>query len=155
IVFSDKTLLEMVRVEPTDMESFSKVEGVGEKKTIRYWKPFVTAIRKFKGIAESLGNGLSHEETLLLLNAGYGVDEIAATKGIKPRTVYTHIVSLIRQDKLTDFSAIITREQYVRVMTLARDNADGMWEILSKEMPDGLPSVALAISDFLLRQKQK
>ena len=155
IVFSDKTLLEMVRVEPTDMESFSKVEGVGEKKTIRYWKSFVTAIRKFKGIAEPLGNGLSHEETLLLLNAGYGVDEIAATKGIKPRTVYTHIVSLIRQDKLTDFSAIITREQYVRVMTLARDNADGMWEILSKEMPDGLPSVALAISDFLLRQKQK
>ncbi|MDE6814226.1 MAG: HRDC domain-containing protein [Duncaniella sp.] len=155
IVFSDKTLLEMVRVEPTDMESFSKVEGVGEKKTIRYWKPFVTAIRKFNGIAEPLGNGLSHEETLLLLNAGYGVDEIAATKGIKPRTVYTHIVSLIRQDKLTDFSAIITREQYVRVMTLARDNADGMWEILSKEMPDGLPSVALAISDFLLRQKQK
>ena len=71
IVFSDKTLLEMVRVEPVDMDSFARVEGVGEKKTVKYWKPFVTAIRKFKGIAESLGTGLSHEETLLLLNAGY------------------------------------------------------------------------------------
>lgn len=80
IVFSDKTLLEMVRVEPTDMEAFAKVEGVGEKKTVRYWKPFVTAIRKFKGIAEPLGAGLSHEETLLLLNAGYDVRGIAAAK---------------------------------------------------------------------------
>ncbi len=155
IVFSDKTLLEMVRVEPVDMDSFARVEGVGEKKTVKYWKPFVTAIRKFKGIAESLGTGLSHEETLLLLNAGYDVNGIAETKGIKPRTVYSHIVSLIRQDKLTDFSAIITREQYMRVMTVARENPDGMWDILNSEMPDGLPSVALAISDFLLRQKEK
>ena len=155
IIFSDKTLLEMVRVEPTDMDAFSKVEGVGEKKTVKYWKPFVTAIRKFKGIAESLGTGLSHDETLLLLNAGYDVAGIAETKGIKPRTVYTHIVSLIRQDKLTDFSTVITREQYTRVMTLARENPDKMWDILEKEMPDGLPNVALAISDFLLRQKEK
>lgn len=155
IVFSDKTLLEMVRVEPTDMEAFSKVEGVGEKKTVRYWKPFVTAIRKFKGIAEPLGTGLSHEETLLLLNAGYDVKGIAAAKDIKERTVYTHIVSLIRQDKLTDFSAIITREQYLRVMSLARENPEGMWDILGREMPEGLPSVALAISDYLLRQKGK
>ncbi len=155
IIFSDKTLLEMVRVEPTDMDAFSKVEGVGEKKTVKYWKPFVTAIRKFKGIAESLGTGLSHDETLLLLNAGYDVAGIAETKGIKPRTVYTHIVSLIRQDKLTDFSTVITREQYTRVMTLARENPDKMWDILEKELPDGLPNVALAISDFLLRQKEK
>ncbi|WP_289862387.1 helix-turn-helix domain-containing protein [uncultured Duncaniella sp.] len=98
---------------------------------------------------------MSHEETLLLLNAGYDVNGIAETKGIKLRTVYSHIVSLIRQDKLTDFSAIITREQYMRVMTVARENPDGMWDILNSEMPDGLPSVALAISDFLLRQKEK
>ena len=52
IIFSDKTLLEMVRVEPTDMEAFSKVEGVGEKKTVKYRKQFVTANRKFKGIDE-------------------------------------------------------------------------------------------------------
>ncbi|MCM1076412.1 MAG: hypothetical protein NC411_03525 [Bacteroides sp.] len=80
---------------------------------------------------------------------------MAETKGIKPRTVYTHIVSLIRQDRLTDFSTVITRDQYMRVMTVARENPEGMWDVLNQEMPDGLPSVALAISDFLLRQKQK
>ena len=146
IIFSDKALLEMVRMEPVDMESFSKVEGVGEKKTVKYWKPFVTAIRKFKGISESLGAGLSHEETLLLLNAGYDVGAIAEAKN-------NHIASLIREDKLSDFSSVITREQYLRVMEIAKENKEDMYQVLAKEMPLGLPSVALAISDFLLRHK--
>ena len=154
IVLSDKVLLELVRLEPTDMEAFSKVEGVGEKKTVRYWKPFVTAIRKFKGIAEPLGTGLSYEETLLLLNSGYDVAGIAATKGIKERTVYGHIVNLIREDRLSDFSSVITREQYLRVMAVAKENPEEMYTVLAGEMPLGLPAVALAISDYLLRRKQ-
>lgn len=154
IVLSDKVLLELVRLEPTDMEAFSKVEGVGEKKTVKYWKPFVTAIRKFKGIAEPLGTGLSYEETLLLLNSGYDVAGIAATKGIKERTVYGHIVNLIREDRLTDFSSVITREQYLRVMAVAKENPEEMYTVLAGEMPLGLPAVALAISDYLLRRKQ-
>nr|WP_300132149.1 helix-turn-helix domain-containing protein [Duncaniella sp.] len=115
----------------------------------------MTAIRKFKGIAEPLGTGLSFEETLLLLNAGYDVAGIAATKGIKERTVYGHIVSLIREDKLSDFSSVITREQYLRVMAVAKENPEEMYTILAGEMPLGLPGVALAISDYLLRRKDK
>ena len=153
IVFTDKALLEMVRVEPLDMESFAAVEGVGERKTVKYWRPFVTAIRKFKGISEKFGPGLSVEETLLLLNAGYDVDGIAEAKGIKPSTVYTHLVELINADKLTDFSAIITREQYLRTMEVVKAHPDTYYEILSTEMPVGLPRVAIAISDFLLRRK--
>ncbi len=153
IVFSDKVLLELVRLQPTDMEAFAAVEGVGERKTVKYWKPFVTAIRKFKGITETLGSGLSHEETLLLLNAGYNVEAIAGVKGIKPATVYAHIASLIAADKLTEFSAIITREQFLRVMQVAREHPATLYEILADEMPKGLPKVALEISDYLLRRK--
>lgn len=153
IVFSDKTLLEMVRTEPVDMESFSKVEGIGERKTVKYWKPFVTAIRKFKGVSTPLGTGLSHEETLLLLNAGYDVAAIAEAKNIKQQTVYSHIASLIREDKLQEFSSIITREQYLRVMEVAKSDPEQMYVILAGEMPLGLPGVALAISDMLLRRR--
>lgn len=153
IVFTDKALLEMVRVEPLDMESFAKVEGVGERKTVKYWRPFVTAIRKFKGITDRLGSGLSVEETLLLLNAGYDVKGIAEAKEIKPYTVYMHLVELINADKLTDFSGIITREQYLRAMEVAKAHPDTYYDILSTEFPAGLPRVAVAISDFLLRRK--
>ncbi|MDE6117448.1 MAG: helix-turn-helix domain-containing protein, partial [Duncaniella sp.] len=87
------------------------------------------------------------------LNAGYDVPAIAEAKNIKEQTVYSHIASLIRDDKLTEFSSVITREQYLRVMELAKSNPEQMYLILSKEMPLGLPAVALAISDFLLRHK--
>ena len=153
IVLTDKALLEMLRTEPIDMESFSRVEGVGERKTVKYWKPFVTAIRKFKGIRDKLGTGMSQEETLLLLNAGYDVNAIAEAKGIKPITVYGHIADLISNDKLSDFSSVITREQYLRVMEVAKKNPDDFYTILAGEMPAGLPKVAVAISDFLLRKK--
>ena len=96
---------------------------------------------------------MSHEETLLLLNAGYDVGAIAEAKNIKTQTVYNHIASLIREDKLSDFSSVITREQYLRVMEIAKENKEDMYQVLAKEMPLGLPSVALAISDFLLRHK--
>ena len=153
IVLTEQALLEMVRTEPIDMESFSRVEGVGERKTVKYWKPFVTAIRKFKGIRDKLGTGMSQEETLLLLNAGYDVNAIAEAKGIKPITVYGHIADLISNDKLSDFSSVITREQYLRVMEVAKKNPDDFYTILAGEMPAGLPKVAVAISDFLLRKK--
>ena len=153
LVFSDKTLLEMVRIEPVDMETFATVEGVGEKKTVKYWKPFVMAIRRFKGITEKLGSGMSAEETLLLLNAGYNIEQIAEVKNIKPYTVTTHVAQLIREDKLTDFSAIITREQYLRVMELYKTDREHMYSFLDNEMPRGIPAIALAISDFLLRRK--
>ncbi len=153
IIFTDKALLEMVRVEPVSMDDFSKVEGVGERKTVKYWKPFVTAIRRHKGLATTFGTGLSHEETLLLLNSGYDIPAIAEAKGIKAATVYSHIATLISQDRLTDFSSVITREQYLRVMEVAGEHPDTLYDILTPEMPDGLVRVALAMSDYMLRQK--
>ncbi|WP_297060692.1 helix-turn-helix domain-containing protein [uncultured Duncaniella sp.] len=96
---------------------------------------------------------MSQEETLLLLNAGYDVNAIAEAKGIKPITVYGHIADLISNDKLSDFSSVITREQYLRVMEVAKKNPDDFYTILAGEMPAGLPKVAVAISDFLLRKK--
>ncbi|WP_303341465.1 helix-turn-helix domain-containing protein, partial [uncultured Duncaniella sp.] len=106
-----------------------------------------------KGINENLGAGMSQEETLLLLNAGYDVNAIAEAKGIKPQTVYSHLSELINNDKLSDFSSIITREQYLRVMDVAKKHPDDFYVLLADEMPVGLPRVAVAISDFLLRKK--
>lgn len=155
LVLTDKTLLELVRTEPLTMEEFARTEGVGERKTVKYWRPFVTAIRKHKGIRESLGSGLSTRETLLLLQSGYDIPAIADAKGIKTQTVYSHIATLINDDKLTDFSSVITKEQYLRVMEVAKTYPGELYDRLAGEMPAGLPKVALAVSDFLLRQKEK
>ncbi|WP_164515900.1 DNA helicase RecQ [Bifidobacterium dolichotidis] len=48
IVFSDKTLREMVRLRPTSEEEFVEVPGVGQVKLERYGAQFIEAIRAFE-----------------------------------------------------------------------------------------------------------
>lgn len=59
----------------------------------------------------------------------------------------------MEEDKLTDFTSVITREQYLRAMNVYKSDPDNYYTILNGEMPEGLPRLALAISDFLLRHK--
>ena len=149
MVFSDKTLLEMVEKMPVDMLSFTQIEGVGEKKAIKYWKVFVKIIRKSKGLPSISSKGTSYEETLMLFNSNYSIEAIAQIKGIGEKTVYEHIALLIKERRITDFNRIITREQYDRVIDVSKKNKMFMYLILSHEMPLGLPGVALAIAEVL------
>ena len=149
MVFSDKTLLEMVEKMPIDMLSFTQIEGVGEKKAIKYWKVFVKIIRKSKGLPAISSKGTSYEETLMLFNSNYSIEAIAQIKGIGEKTVYEHIALLIKEGRITDFNRIITREKYDRVIDVSKKNKMFMYLILSHEMPLGLPGVALAIAEVL------
>lgn len=47
LVFSDKTLLDMVRHRPTTLMAFNSINGVGEKKSLKYWARFTTLIKQF------------------------------------------------------------------------------------------------------------
>ncbi|MCM1332758.1 MAG: DNA helicase RecQ [Bacteroides sp.] len=47
LVFSDKTLLEMVKNRPTTLMQFNLINGVGEKKSLKYWSRFTSTIKQF------------------------------------------------------------------------------------------------------------
>ena len=49
IVFSDKTLRDMVRVKPITDDQFLAVNGVGESKLKQYGERFMAAIREDSG----------------------------------------------------------------------------------------------------------
>ncbi len=49
IVFSDKTLRDMVRVKPITDDQFLAVNGVGESKLEQYGERFMAAIREDSG----------------------------------------------------------------------------------------------------------
>jgi hypothetical protein len=109
----------------------------------------VKIIRKSKGLPAIPSKGTSYEETLMLFNSNYSVEAIAKIKDIGQKTVYEHIALLIKNRRITDFSRIITREQYDRVIDVSKKNKMYMYLILSHEMPLGLPAVALAIAEVL------
>ncbi len=153
MVFSDKTLQNIATAQPITMAQFGAVEGIGERKVIRYWYPFVSQVRKLKGITEKLPRGRSEHETLLLLQSGYDPARIAETKAISLPTVYSHIAKLIESDKFTDFARVITREQYLHIMERYKKYGAEMYQYLDASIPRGLPRVALAMADYMLRKK--
>ena len=47
LIFSDAALRDMARLQPTTLESFLQVHGVGQKKTDDYGKQFTQHIQQF------------------------------------------------------------------------------------------------------------
>ncbi len=154
LVLNDRILEELVRLKPQSMEEFADVEGIGERRVIKYWRRFVNEILVFLGKKKVASRGVSAAETALLLSRDFQPAEIAEIKGIKVSSVYHHIVELIDADRFTDFSRVITRNQYLHVMKLYEDDPEKLYERIDKDLPYGLPTVALAISRYLLRHKK-
>lgn len=48
LVFTDKTLMEMVKKRPVTLREFNTIEGVGERKSLKYWSQFTELIKRFK-----------------------------------------------------------------------------------------------------------
>ncbi|MDE6334011.1 MAG: DNA helicase RecQ [Muribaculaceae bacterium] len=115
IIFSDATLLDMARRRPSTMEDFMQVQGVGERKAVRYGKKFIGAIRKFEGLSATMPQGTTYKETLILHNAGIPLGEIAHIKGVTVDTIRSHIARLIDEDMVSTFGNYISRAEYEAV----------------------------------------
>ena len=152
IVFSDATLMDMAVRMPADLDAMLAVNGVGEKKAVRYGRGFIAAIRKFAGLASGRQQGSSLRETLVLFNAGESVAEIASDKGVKSSTIYSHIAELIDNDMISDYGRVIDREAYRDIMETLRSNPDGAYEVLKERYPAGLVGVARAVARALERR---
>lgn len=48
LVFTDKTLMEMVKHRPVTLREFNRIDGVGEKKSVKYWSRFTSLIKRYK-----------------------------------------------------------------------------------------------------------
>jgi ATP-dependent DNA helicase RecQ len=152
MVLSDAALLDIVKQKPTDIESFGRIYGVGEVKTVRYWKPFVAVVRKALKMPSGVAKGSTYRETLLLHRAGKTVREIAAAKGVSEGTINSHFARLIEDGEITEFKGLITREQYQIFLDAMRRNAQTALRDITPLLPPGMPNLALAISRALARK---
>ncbi|MBD5345479.1 MAG: DNA helicase RecQ [Bacteroides sp.] len=154
LVVNDLVLESIVRLKPRDMEAFASIEGIGERRVIKYWKKFVGEVRKALGIHSSVASqGATVKETLWLLEKNFSPVEIADIKGVKTGTIYGHIAELIDNDRFNDFPRVISRNNYLKVMDEYQKNPDQAAENLKDEIEYGLVKIALSISKYLLRHK--
>ncbi|MDE6577116.1 MAG: DNA helicase RecQ [Muribaculaceae bacterium] len=152
-IFSDATLADMVEKLPGDVESFSKVTGVGELKLIKYGQKFVSAIRKFQGIKPSTPIGYSKYETLYLFNAGKSPEEIAAIKSLQVGTILNHLAELIDEGKIQNPSGIIPQATIDKVEEIMDKEGENAYKILKEKHL--IPPSEITFAQAVIRQKRK
>ncbi len=148
LVFSDATLMDMASKKPTSIEEMMNVSGVGEKKGVRFGRRFLLAIRKFEGLTAATPQGSSLKETLLLVNAGTGLGEIASLKKVSLETIKGHIAKLIDEGLITTFGQFISRGEYETIMKTLADNPDNAYDLLKEA---GFTSGTIAIARAIHR----
>jgi ATP-dependent DNA helicase RecQ len=107
IIFSDASMMQMVKTRPADNDQFKYITGVGEFKAEKYGEKFCTVINKFAN-QQKVDARLSDnsKETIYLFNQGKSPDEIAQERDINLNTVYSHLAEAIKFGTLTATEAV-------------------------------------------------
>jgi ATP-dependent DNA helicase RecQ len=139
-VFSDATLREMLIHRPRDRAELSRISGVGEIKLARFGAGFLEVLTRHESAygrpqrvpplpaarpaapaGRSGETGLSDTElaTLALLRSGLAVEAIAAQRGFKLDTIYTHLARCIEQGQLAVRDVVKLDEESIRSIEFA------------------------------------
>ncbi|VAW39989.1 ATP-dependent DNA helicase RecQ, partial [hydrothermal vent metagenome] len=97
IIFSDASMLQMVKSRPADKNQFKYITGVGEFKSEKYGDRFCAVINKFDN-QQKVNARLSDnsKETIYLFDQGSTPDEIAEERDINLNTVYSHLAEAVK-----------------------------------------------------------
>jgi len=97
IIFSDASMLQMVKSRPADNDQFKYITGVGEFKAEKYGEKFCAVINRFDN-QQKVNARLSDnsKETIYLFNQGSSPDQIAEERDINLNTVYSHLAEAVK-----------------------------------------------------------
>lgn len=127
-IFSDATLKEMAALEPKSLNEMADVSGVGAFKLENFARAFLELINGETEIdlpaastpKKKRQKGDSQKETWELLQSGLQINEIAAQRGLKNTTIYSHLSDLIEEGVPVDIGQFLTRDQLNHLREVAR-----------------------------------
>ncbi|MBU2887530.1 DNA helicase RecQ [Gilvimarinus agarilyticus] len=116
MIFHDAHLMEMVSLQPQDLDAFARISGVGASKLEHYGDAFITAITEHvESLADYAGSAenvkATEHETFALFKAGMTIEDIARQRELTPTTVYGHLAGLIEQGQLDVAEVVELPEQ--------------------------------------------
>jgi len=118
MIFHDATLMEMVRLIPTSLESLSRINGVGASKLDHYGLAFVELLSEYQRGAEASDSTKTGGETTLqslaLFEQGASVAVIAQQRGLSEGTVFKHMEEHILAGKVPAMAVVGLDEQAYR-----------------------------------------
>jgi ATP-dependent DNA helicase RecQ len=157
VIFSNATLNQMAEHQPTDRRDFAKLSGVGAKKLEQYADDFIAIIldhhlkyppaeitestpSKVKQEAtpkSKLSKASTQRETLAMYENGLDIDDIARDRGLKPATVWTHLVQLIEAGYAINCDRLVAPERqtviYEALDAIGGDSLRNLFDHLREE----------------------
>lgn len=114
LIFSDATLEEMAEKRPLTDYDLLQISGVGERKLQNYGDTFLAEIRRY--VLEKSNAGLNVMGSTFLQSwdlwkQGRSVDQIAASRGISPVTVLSHLATMYERGELLDIGQWVSPEE--------------------------------------------
>lgn len=120
IIFSDSSMLQMVKSRPADNDQFKYISGVGEFKAEKYGERFCAVINQFDN-QQKVNARLSDnsKETIYLFDQGKTPDQIATERDINLNTVYSHLAEAVKFGSL----------EITKVVDLPQDEIDEIIQV--------------------------
>ncbi len=146
VIFGDTSLRLMARLYPMDLESMSRISGVGERKRADFGAAFVAEIATHVGnygkqtfstplpppestaraAAKSRGELLTSTvmETLRQFRAGIAPETIAEDRGFTPGTIFGHLAAAMEAGETVDVARCLSDADAAAIATAA-EQGDG------------------------------
>ncbi len=126
VILHDAVLVEMVQRRPQNPTQLGRISGIGERKLALYGDEFLNLIRRHApGTGETLELP-SVEESLSLFRLGMDVEQIAARRGLKASTIYSHLAQAVAEGVLDALEVTGLRKEEA-------ERIEAVWRALPEE----------------------
>lgn len=101
VVFHDATLMEMVERRPQTLPELAHISGIGERKLAAYGEDFLAVILAHPRASDEATRVTdTAAQTLHLFRQGLDIPTIAARRGLKETTIYSHLTPAIASGEI-------------------------------------------------------
>ena len=118
MIFHDATLMAMIEQRPQTLVQLGGISGIGERKLEAYGEAFLEVLQAH-GDEGGAAMTDTAEETLQLFRLGMEVEAIALRRGLKPTTVYNHMVPAIEQGEVPLEEVVVLPEEEMSAIRFA------------------------------------
>lgn len=120
LVFSDKTLKEMINLRPRSLEEFSQISGVGEQKREQYGEMFIAWLGELglteKKARKSSGKArLDVNQAIALYQEGKTIEAIAEELSFSTQTIVKHLIEAEKEDQISGLLELVDQAKQDRI----------------------------------------
>lgn len=150
IIFHDSTLRDMSKKYPLDREAMLQVKGVGEKKFDKFGQEFVETIKEYveeEGISINSSGQVqsakeeklpSHIVSLNLFKKVGSLEEVAASRELKIRTIQNHIIRAASEGEEVNLDRFIPEEYEDAILEAINEQGAERLKPIKDQLPDGV-----------------